>query len=138
MVASIDTIKQHGKENRGTYMINLFGSVIPIIMFLLFASTQLNGLATEKEVSTLINGHLNTGMHPAADLAIGDVQGQLNNILSIAIEERIEKQLKIVCENPRLRDAIEPTVKQLIRDYNAVSKIPYARPTCAQLGVRSN
>lgn len=135
MASKVDTITAHGKANRSTYMINLFGSVIPIIMFLLFASTQIQGLATETEVVDLITVHNVIGMHPKAQLAVGDVQRQLNNILSFQIEERIEKQLKIVCQNPNLRDAIEPTVRQLIRDYDSVANRPYVRPSCEQLGV---
>ena len=133
---AIDSIKDHGKANRGTYMINLFGSVIPIIMFLVYASTQIGGLATEKEVKNFIIDHTEAGMHPAGDLAVGDVQKQLDSILSFQIEERIEKQLKVVCQNPTLRDALEPTIKQLIRDFNRVSPRPYVRPSCEQLGVK--
>jgi len=131
---SIDSVKEHGKANKGTYMINLFGSVIPIIMFLVYASSQIGGLATEKEVNMYISDH-NTGMHPAGEVAVGEIQEQLNNIQSFQIEERIEKHLKLICENSELRDALEPTVKQLIRDYNSMSKVRYVRPNCAQLGV---
>lgn len=135
MVASIDTVQEHTKKYKGTYMINLFGSVIPIIMFLVYASTTIDGLATETEVANLISTHNDFSMHPSAKTAVGDVQQQLNNIQSFQIEERIEKHLKIVCENPTLRDALEPTIKQLIRDYNAVSNVAYTRPSCQQLGV---
>jgi len=131
----IDTITAHAQANRGTYMINIFGSIIPIIMFLIFAGVKLDGLATEKEVGRYITSHSDAGMHPAADLAVGEVQKQLDNILSFQIEERIEKQLKVVCQNPELRDALEPTIKQLIRDYNDVSPRAYVRPSCVQLGV---
>ncbi len=132
---SVDTITAHGRENKGTYMINLFGSIIPILMFLVYASTKLGGLATEAEVTTFIETHNSGGMHPSANEAVGDVQKQLDRMLSFQIEERIEKQLIIVCQNPQLRNAIEPTVKQLIRDYDAVSPRPYIRPSCIQLGV---
>lgn len=132
---AVNSITQHGRDNRSTYMINLFGSVIPIIMFLIYATSVIGDLATEDEVEMYITDHQETGMHPAADAAVGDVQRQLDSILSFQIEERIEKQLKIVCQNPELRDAIEPTVKQLIRDYNRVSPRPYIRPSCEQLGV---
>ena len=135
MVTSIDTVSEHGKRYKGTYMINLFGSVIPIVMFLTYASTQLNGLATEDEVNNLIGVHTNQSMHPLAEAAVSNVQGQLDNILSIQIEERIEKQIKVVCMNKNLRDVLEPTIKQLIRDYNKVSNPDYVRPSCEQLGV---
>ena len=134
MNPKIETVSAHAKANKGTYMINLFGSVIPIIMFLGYASTQIGGLATEKEVSKYISVH-NSGMHPAGVLAVGEIQEQLNNIQSFQIEERIEKQLKVICENPQLRDALEPTIKQLIREYNLISPSNYNRPSCAQLGV---
>ena len=132
---ALDTVSSHAKANRGTYMINLFGSVIPIIMFLVYASTQIGGLATEKEVKSYITEHTEEGMHPDAKRAVGEVQGQLDSILSFQIEERIEKQIKVVCTNPELRDALEPSIKQLIRDFNKVSPRPYTRPSCAQLGV---
>jgi len=131
---SIDTITEHGKANRGTYMINLFGSIIPIIMFLVYASTVVSVLATEDEVNLLIRSHNSTDMHPAANKAVGEVQKQLDNILAFQIEERIEKQLIVVCRNPTLRNNLEPSIKQLIRSYNNVSELPYVRPTCAQLG----
>lgn len=135
MVTSrIDTVSSHARANKGTYMINLFGSVIPIIMFLVYASTQIGGLATEKEVRGYITTHTEAGMHPMAVEAVGEVQGQLDSILSFQIEERIEKQIKVVCMNPTLRDALEPTIKQLIRDYNKVAPRAYVRPTCEQLG----
>ena len=118
-------------------MINLFGSVIPIIMFLIYATSVVGDLATEIEVDEYIEEHREAGMHPLAAAAVGDVQRQLDSILSFQIEERIEKQLKIVCQNPQLRDAIEPTVKQLIRDYNRVSPSIYIRPSCEQLGVKA-
>lgn len=134
MVMSVDTVVEHKKKHGATYMINLFGSVIPIIMFLVYASTQLSGLASETEVANLIATH-DGGMHPSAEEAVGNVQGQLNSILANQIEVKIEKNLKIVCENPHLRDALESTIKGLIRDYNKVSDVRYVRPSCQQLGV---
>ena len=134
MNPTIETVSSHAKANKVTYMINLFGSVIPILMFLGFASTQIGSLATEKEVNKYIQTH-DSGMHPASKLAVGEIQQQLNNIQSFQIEERIEKQLKVICENPQLRDALEPTIKQLIREYNLISPSNYTRPSCAQLGV---
>ena len=132
----INTISAHAYANKGTYMINLFGSIIPIIMFLVYASTQLSSLATESEVGLLIRNHTSAGMHPAGIVAVGNIQDQLNNIQSFQIEERIEKHIKLICENEDLRDALEPTIKLLIRDYNDVSEIRYTRPSCAQLGVK--
>ena len=132
----IDTITTHGRANRGTYMINLFGSIIPIIMFLIYATTVVEGLATEDEVSLLIRSHTSAGMHPAGVAAVGDIQDQLNNIQSFQIEERIEKHIKLVCENEDLRDALEPTIKLLIRNYNKVSTVRYVRPSCEQLGAK--
>ncbi len=132
---NVETVTTHAKANKVTYMINIFGSIIPIITFLVYASTQIDELATEKEVGMYISTHNQSGMHPKAVAAVDGVQGQLNNILSFQIEERIEKQLKVVCENPELRDALEPTIKQLIRDYNAVAPTVYVRPSCTQLGV---
>ncbi len=132
----IDTIASHGRDNRGTYMINLFGSIIPIIVFLIYASTQISSLATEDEVGLLIRSHTSAGMHPAGITAVGDIQDQLNNIQSFQIEERIEKHIKLVCENEDLRDALEPTIKLLIRNYNQVSTVRYVRPDCAQLGAK--
>ena len=136
MNETIETMSSHAKANKGTYMINLFGSIIPIIVFLIYASTQISSLATEDEVGLLIRSHTSAGMHPAGVTAVGNIQEQLNNIQSFQIEERIEKHLKLICENSDLRDALEPTVKQLIRDYNAVSKVRYERPSCTQLGVK--
>lgn len=136
MNSTIDTMSSHAKANRGTYMINLFGSIIPIIMFLVYATSVVDSLATEDEVGLLIRSHTGAGMHPAGVDAVGDIQEQLNNIQSFQIEERIEKHLKLICENNDLRDALEPTVKQLIRDYNAVSTVRYIRPSCPQLGVK--
>jgi len=135
MTASVDSITLHAKENRSTYMINLFGSIIPILTFLIYAATKVDGLATDSEVVDLIITHNVEEMHPKAEIAVGNVQQQLDRMLSIQIEERIEKQLKIICENPQLRNALEPNIKQLIRDYNGVSPVRYVRPSCAQLGV---
>ena len=131
-----NVISEHVQVNRGTYMINLFGSIIPIIMFLVYATSVVDGLATEDEVNLLIRSHTSVGMHPAGVAAVGDIQDQLNNIQSFQIEERIEKHIKLICENEDLRDALEPTIKLLIRDYNDISKVRYIRPTCAQLGVK--
>ena len=131
----VSTVSSHAKANKGTYMINLFGSIIPIIMFLAYASTQIGSLATEDEVTLLIRSHTSAGMHPAGITAVGNIQEQLNSIQSFQIEERIEKHLKLICENSSLRNALEPTVKQLIRDYDKVSLRAYVRPTCEQLGV---
>ena len=116
-------------------MITLFGSLLPVLTIGGLILNAFSALATDDEVLGAVKVHNTSGMHPAATLAIGDVQSQLNYILSFQIEERIEKQLKIVCQNPELRDAIEPTVKQLIRNYNEVSPIRYVRPSCKQLGV---
>lgn len=55
-------------------MINLFGSVIPIIMFLGYASTQIGSLATSEEVQTAITFHNEAGMHPAGEDAVEEVE----------------------------------------------------------------
>ena len=136
MAANIDSVTAHGRENKATYMINLFGSIIPLISFLVYASTQVSNLASETEVTNLIKTHLHAGAHPEATRELENVQGQLNSILANQIELRIEAQLKIICANSELRSALEPTVKQLIRDYNGVAKKDYERPSCIQLGVK--
>lgn len=55
-------------------MINLFGSVIPIIMFLVYASTQISNLATSGEVANMITFHLEAGMHPAGEQAVEELE----------------------------------------------------------------
>jgi len=127
----------HIKENKVPYLINLFGSVIPILMFLIYGMGTVDSLATEKEVDDKIDYHLAQQTHPISVAVDQGIQKQLNNIQSFQIEERIEKQLIIVCRNPSLRDALEPSIRQLIRDYNAISPTLYRRPTCEQLGVSS-
>ena len=133
---TIDTVSEHARANKGTYLINLFGSIVPIILFLIYATSVVGSLATEDEVGLLIRSHTTAGMHPAGITAVGNIQDQLNSIQSFQIEERIEKHIKLICENENLRDALEPTVKRLIRDYNKVSEVKYERPSCEQLGVK--
>jgi len=127
----------HVKEHKVSYLINIFGSVIPILMFLVYGMTAMDSLATEAEVDTKIDVHYNGGAHPAAIAELNDVQGQLNDIRSFQIEERIEKQLRLVCEHPELRASLEESIRQLIRDFNKVSTHVYVRPSCIQLGVKS-
>ena len=133
---NVDKISEHHKKHKATYMINLFGSIIPIILFIGLVYGKVATLATTDDVHQMLNVHANTEMHPLAKTAVGNVQYQLNTILAIQIEERIEKQLKIVCLNNDLRDALEPTIKQLIRSYDNVSATKYQRPACEQLGVK--
>ena len=130
-----EQIAQHTKENRVTYMINLFGSVIPIIMFMGYASTQIGDLATDSELESQIHQHLMTDAHPMTDDAIDKIQGQLNSILLYQIAERIESLLRIKCENPEA--PVDDALRALIQQYDEVAgrNNRYIRLTCEELGV---
>lgn len=135
MVASTEALREHKQKYGVTYMINLFGSVIPIVMFLIYASTQISNLATQLEVQELIDTHNISDMHPAAQSAVNQVDRKIDSILLFQLEDRIEKQIRVVCQNPDLRGQLEGTIRGLIQQYNDISPRPYQRPTCAQLGV---
>ena len=125
MAINTDGVKQHAKENKGTYMINLFGSVIPIIMFLIYAATQIESLASEKEVSRLITIHSESEMHSG-------IQEDLGSIKMYLIAERIEDLCKIKCRTPSA--PVDDTIRKLIQDYDVISDTSYKRLSCLELG----
>ena len=137
MAISKEAMYAHRERYGVMYMITLIGSLLPVLIIGGMILSSFNSLATESEVATAIAVHNDGGMHPTANTAVVEIQDQLNNIEAYQIEARIESQLKLICENSTLRNALEPTIKQLIRDYNSLMPVArhYVRPPCIQLGV---
>ncbi len=136
MAISREAIHTHRERYGVMYLISGIGSFLPIITLGALLLNGIGNIATEDELTLAISMHNDMSMHPAAAAAVGGVQDQLNSIEAYQIESRIESQLKLVCENGELRNALEPTIKQLIRDYNSLMPDnKYVRPPCIQLGV---
>ena len=68
------TFRQSIQEHKGTAMINLFGSIIPIIMFLVYATNVVNDLATTSDVTMAVRTHMEASMHPLGQAAIERVE----------------------------------------------------------------
>lgn len=127
MATRAESIYEHRKKYGVTYMINFFGSILPVATLLGVVYTQFGTIVTEPELVSRIKSH-ETVRHT-------ELEKTVNSIYLLNLQTRIEAQIRTICENPNLRTALEQTINALIRDYNAVSDIPYIRPSCLQLGV---
>lgn len=132
MAVTKESFEEHRKKYGVTYMINFFGSLLPVAALALMFVTQFGKLATDVELATAMSSHM-TGKHTTTDREIQQIQGDVDSILILSLQDRIEKLLLAECKNPALRASLETTIRQLIRDYNSKSKIPYDRPDCQQL-----
>lgn len=118
------------KEKHGvTYMISTFGSIIPIVMFLVFLNTKVELYSTDVEVQASITAHLDANHQ--------ELERTVDSIYLLNLQDRIEKLIRAECQSPDLRTVLEPEIRSLIRNYNEISSVPYVRPSCAALQATS-
>jgi len=133
-----ETIIEHKQKYGVAWMINIFGSIIPIVMFMVYMGTQISALATDEEVLMIMREH-ESGLHPRAASAasVEAIQEQLVEIQLSQMDEKIRQLLRVVCEKPELYGQLEPTIRQAISDYEkkAGDGTTYQQPTCIALGV---
>lgn len=122
-------LTEHREKYGATYVINLFGSVIPIIMFLVYANQKIDNVATDIEVANLITDSIVAHEVQSHE----ELEGKVDQLYLLNLQQRIEQLIRAECNNPNLRSALEPEINSLIRDYNSVSLVPYQRPSCTVL-----
>lgn len=137
MVTRSEAIHTHKQKYGATYMITFLGSLLPVFVLGGYILNSFSNLATETEVNAAITTHTTGGMHPAATLAVAEVDAKLNSILAGQVRERIEKLLTVICHNPDMRANLRDTLLSLESDYRKLTKERYIEPSCAQLGVAS-
>jgi len=129
-----EKLHEHSQKYRVTYMINFFASILPVMAVVGIVWTQFDKLVLTDELNTALANHRTSETHTASEQEIEQINGKVDTILLLNMQDRIEKMLRAVCTNPNMRDALDPTVRSLIQEYNKISGIPYVRPTCNQLG----
>ena len=118
---------QEHKERYGvTYMINLFGSVIPILMFLVYANGKISQVATDVEVGNIVTDAIVAHEVQKHE----EMESRVDQLYLLNLQQRIEQLIRAQCNNAQLRSVLEPEINSLIRDYNEVAPVPYQRPSC--------
>ena len=135
MVTRSEAIHTHKQKYGVMYMITFVGAIIPVLTFGGFILNSFSNLATELELTAAITTHSAAGMHPAATLAVAEVDSKLNSILAGQVRERIEKLLVVICHNPDMRASLRDTLLSLESDYRKLTGERWNEPSCAQLGV---
>jgi hypothetical protein len=88
-------------------------------------NSKIDQYATDMEVISHIDSHL-TANHEQLERTV-------DSIYLLNLQQRIEQLIRAECLDPSLRPVLEPEIRNLIREYNNISSVPYTRPTCQAL-----
>ncbi len=132
-------IKQHIAGNLPMYLMGLLVIASQSWSILYDGAAVVTTIATTQEVRTIvvqeISAHQAGEAHAASEKAIEILtQGQAG-IRGELISAKIDRQWKVICENPALRSQLINNVRTMEFQYKQITGDIYNRPACIDLGI---